>query len=74
MKHVTIDFSEESNVISIFYSTGLKVEEVLKDHIEFFDCDLSIEDLVVDYVDQKIIRKKNEKFVCNIFSNIFAYF
>ncbi len=53
----------------IFYSRDLKPSEILG-----FDCGLSVKDLVLDYVEQKMRTKQQENFICNVVSNIFVEF
>lgn len=69
LRHITLDFSEENNTLDIFYSKDLKLSEILG-----LDWKLEVKHLVFDYIEQKILAKKNEKFICNVVSNIFAEF
>ena len=79
MKHVTLDFNEDKNgnMVSVFYSKELKVEDVLAEEemALFGPLDtLSVENVIENYIEEKKLGRMKGTFRSNVVSNIFAEF
>lgn len=72
LKYITYNFSEESNKILLFYLKGLNSSDLNNTIIR--ESGLSIHDMINDYIETTIRKKKYEKLVYNIISNIFVEF
>ena len=68
---MNVDFNEDKseNVLSVFYSKELQVKEVLP---EGTWSDLTLEQVVINYIEEKKLARRKGKFVTNVVSNIFA--
>lgn len=71
LQRVNVDFNEDKseNVLSVFYSKELQVKEVLP---EGTWSDLTLEQVVINYIEEKKLARRKGKFVTNVVSNIFA--
>ena len=79
LKHVTLDFNEEKNgnILSVFYSKELRVEELLaQEELELWGPldSLTVENVIVNYIEEKKLTRKKGNFRFNVVSNIFAEF
>ncbi len=72
LKYLTYNISEESNKISLFYSKHLCSTDLNNTLIN--ESGLSIHDVINDYIETTKRKKKNEKLIYNIISNIFVQF
>jgi hypothetical protein len=71
LRHITLDFSEDTNSLSIFYSKELTTRDV-DPEMDHLHC--TVNDLVINYIEEKKLAKKKGRFISNIVSNIFAEF